>query len=421
MTTRLEFCKLRNPDGTVSNVSGVPINVTITPITADTYKARTATLRPPAPFAELTLGVSAKPAFLPANETVYKNDLGSNFVAEEGNSCLDDMTLTAGADNKAWKIVTFGVHLATTSRTGKFLVRWIGWETYTTGRGAGVSAFDDQLFDAGFYLERGTFSSGSDTFQLTIDLTASPIFIVPNQTCYFAQQYREPHVVGSPPAEDGEGQFTSTWNVFSNQGPQVGGSEDLFWFDDPQPDGVYDETEVDNFGTENPGAGNFFFEIAVASTNTQDLNPISFQWLRGQAVSGTLGSLWFDDQSYLVGRKFFVLNAAEAPIQLVTETFSPTQAITSLRIDVDAKVSTSGLGMKIELYNFTTNQYVQVYNAAASTSDLRGIGFAANPSQFVQSGTNTIRAKTSFYQIGIVLNNGWTASVDQVQWKVTTS
>jgi hypothetical protein len=408
--TRVEFCKVRNADGTYSYTKGAPVRVTIRPMEA-TLMSEAGKSKRWSPFKRFGGG----PVPASGDVTVYQNSTGANFVADSSPSCLDDLTLTTAANGKAWKTVNFALHLDTDSRTGKFLVRWRGYETFTSGLGPGVSAFSDEMFDFGFYLERSKFPAGQPDFTLEVDLTQNPLAIVPNQTCFLAQQFREPQL----PVEQGEGEFTSTWNIFSSDGPQVGQSEDLFYYDSPA-DGVYDETELDTFAPENPGVANFHFKVQVASSPTQSLNPFAYLWQTGTPVAGNLGSLWFDDQAYLVGRAAGDVDRNTPPAMLVTETFAPSPNITSLRIDVDAKANTPGLSMRIELFNFTTGQYVTVYQAATGTSDIRGIGFAATPPEFVQSGTGLLRTRTSFFRTGITLTYPWAVSVDQVQWIVTT-
>lgn len=355
------------------------------------------------------------------NQLVFSNNAGANWVAADGPSCLDDLVLTAAGNNKAWKIVTFGVCLVGQGRTGKFLVRWRGYDTYTPNLGQGVMAFSGEFFDAGFYLDRSQFlptGEENQTYEVGVDLTLSPIFIVPNQTCFLAQQFREPHP-GGPSQENGEGPFTNVWNTFTDNGPQIGQSEDLFWYDVP-PDGIYDETEPDNFGSEAPGAGTFKFEVEVGSGNTQTMSPFAFSWFRGQPLAGSLGNLWFDDQTYCVARAGVVLVPTEAPAQLIVETFSPTFNPAGLRFDAQAKVNTPGLAMRIDMFNFQTNQYVNVWTNSAGTADTTGVGFAANPPQFVQPGTGIMRSRVSFFRTGVTLIFPWAVSVDMVRWTLTT-
>ena len=428
------YFKVKNADGSWSEVRGGSI-----PITIRAIKATKPNQLPP-PLSE-KVGKRGGSSFSPGlgnwsqsrskrsgrfsggsgffgdnlNTTVYQNDLGAAFVGADSNSVLDDLVLISGSEGQAWKTVTMGVHLATTSRTGLFLVRWKGYDTFTTGLGIGVSAFSGLFFDFGFYLDRADFPAEDETFEVFLDLTLNPVFIVPNRVCYFAQQFREPQL----PEEHGEGAFTSTWNVFADAGPQVGTSEDLFFFDFP-PDGIYDETEADNFGGAGPGAGNFRLNIQISAGETYDLNPVSFNWFRGLFQSGTLVSLWFDDSSYNVARAFITLNNQESPAQIIVETFVPSTDITSLRFDVDAKANTVGLTQRIEMFNYVTDEWDVIDETPARTTDTRTIVFAANPADYVDPGTFKITTKISWYETGIIQLYPWTISVDQVHWTVTT-
>jgi hypothetical protein len=351
--------------------------------------------------------------------TVYSCDGGSYFIAADSPSVLDDLVLTVAGNGQAWKIITFGVNLTTGDRSSKFLVRYRGFETYVGGLGPGVMAFDDEFMDFGFYLNRNIFPAGDSTFLVTGDLTLNPIAIVPNQTCYLAQQFREPHP-GGPSQEDGEGPFTDVWNVFST-GPQVGTSEDLFWYDSPA-DGIYDETEPDNFGEEAPpGSGNFAFTVVVGSGTTTTVNPFQYQWVRGVYQSGSVGSLWFLDANYNIAKAGLVLFPNEPPAQIVVDSFAPTNAPTSIRLDVWAKVNTAGLSMKIEFWNFSTNQWAQVASSSVGTTDTFLVGFAQNPTLFVSPVDGSLKAKVSFYRTGLTLVWPWTVSVNQIRWTITDS
>ncbi|MCH7944881.1 MAG: hypothetical protein IIC73_02540 [Armatimonadetes bacterium] len=360
-------------------------------------------------------GFGAPSPFSSQGAVVYQNDGGTPFVGNDTPSVLDDLVLAAGSENKVWTFVKFGVHLSTASRTGLFLVRWQAWETFVAGRGPGVSAFDDLIpkFDFGFYLDRADFSAADDTFIVTADLRLEPLAAVPNRTCFFAQQFRQPQF-----PENGEGPFTDVWNVFADSGPQVGASQDLFYYDTLPPDGIYDELEADNFGPGFPGAGNFLLNVEVAG-QTLALNPASFQWIRGNLQSGNLGSLWFDDGSYNVARAGLTLFLGEPPAQLIVETFVSSTNVIGIRFDVVAKVNTPGLNQRVELWNFTTGTWDTLSDGPATTTDSTVLSFATVANDYVAGAPAVVRAKVSWYQTGLTLLWPWTVSVDRVHWVVT--
>ena len=429
--TELAFARVRMPDGTVQVIHGGKIPYRIERINAKSSEhGRSARGRAGGKDkarasraggkARGKGGLIGPQPLAPQNATVYQNYIGEfgQFGSIQLNSsALDDLVLANGSQGQAWKIVTFGVNLV--QRSDKFLVRWQGWDTYTAGLGPGESAFSGVLFDFGFYLDPVVHFQGqfNGSFVVGVDLTLEPLAIVPNLTCFFAQQFREPHVVGGE--EDGEGAFVQNVEVvFAANGPQIGSSENLFYYDNP-PDGIYDETEVDTFDDTFPGA-NFLLVIEIGSGQTLSLNSSSFQWIRGFHQSGNLGSLWFDDGIYNVARAGLTLFAGEPPAQLVVETFVPSATINSLRFDLTAKVNTPGLTQRVEAYNYAAGQWVVLKEVPATTTDSLVISVAANPSNYVDPVNFVIRMKVSWYQTGLTLVWPWTVSVDRVHWVITT-
>ncbi|HXH62126.1 MAG TPA: hypothetical protein VNI20_12305 [Fimbriimonadaceae bacterium] len=405
---------MKNADGSYSYSRGTKIPVTIVPVpksdVADSNRNSAKLRNLLHNGGSLFNGQSAAGTL-----TIFKNDIAPFIAGDTVDSALDDLNFATGGQGKAWKIVTFGINFADPIRTGKFLVRWIGYSTQTTGLGAGVSEFSGLLFDFGFYLDKSLFV-GADTWQVTVDLTLNPLAIVPGTLCYFAQQFRDPQT-----PELGQGPFTDVNNVFDdNNGPTIGASQDVFWFDNP-PDGIYDETEPDNFGVDHPNAGTIMLNIQVGTGNTTTLNPANFQWIRGVPMDGTLSSLWFQDTSYAIARAGLTLFSGEAPAQLVTQTFAPTTAITSLRIDVVSHDNTPNLNMRIDLFDFATGSYVNVYSGAGSTSDQTVTAFAPTPADFVDPATNTIQSKISWKTAGLILTWPWNVSVNMVRYTVTDS
>ncbi|MCH8978995.1 MAG: hypothetical protein IH945_07100 [Armatimonadetes bacterium] len=426
--TELAFARVRMPDGTIQVIHGGKIPYRIERINAKSFEhgrsvGSRASGKDKAQRSKAggKRGLIGPQPLAPQNATVYQNFiLAGQFGSVQFNSsALDDLVLVNGSQGQAWKIVTFGVNLV--QRSDKFLVRWQGWDTFTGGQGPGVSAFSGVLFDFGFYLDpvvdfQGTFNG---SFVVFVDLTFEPYAIVPNLTCFFAQQFREPHVVGNPPEEDGEGSFVPNVEmVYAANGPQIGSSEDLFYHDNP-PDGIYDETEIDTFGEDFPGA-NFLLAIEIGSGQTLSRTPFSFQWIRGFLQSGNLGSLWDDDGNYNVAKAGLTLFAGEPPAQLIVETFVPTATIDALRFDLVAKVNTPGLSQRIEAFNFSTSQWVVLNEVPATTTDSTVTSVTANPSDFVDPVNLIIRMKVSWYKTGFTLLWPWTVSVDQVHWIITT-
>ncbi|HZH97983.1 MAG TPA: hypothetical protein VEX38_03355, partial [Fimbriimonadaceae bacterium] len=149
--------------------------------------------------------------------TVYNANAGSGYGYSEDNpSSLDDITMSGGA-GAAWKHLTFGMAVEYTGQP--FIIRWIGYNNYTTGRGAGVSAFDGVINDFGV---RWPAESAPRQVIVTIDVSVAGM-VAPSNKLYLAQQFRFNQA-------NGEGPFIPVWTVFNASAPAtVGSSEDFFF------------------------------------------------------------------------------------------------------------------------------------------------------------------------------------------------
>jgi hypothetical protein len=143
----------------------------------------------------------------------------------------------------------------------------------------------------------------------------------------------------------------------------------------------------------------------------------SYTRLRGFYVSGALADTFASDNMYLVHNPGITLNPSEPPVWLEFIGTSPTQTPTFLNVKLEAKVNTLGLQQRIEMFNWTTNQY-ELVDARAASLNVDGIVSVnvAIASDFVQAGTRRVKARLGWKQTGLVFLFPWTVSVDQVVW-----
>jgi hypothetical protein len=147
--------------------------------------------------------------------------------------------------------------------------------------------------------------------------------------------------------------------------------------------------------------------------------PTAYQWLRGSAVSGGVGSLGADDGDYLVGRAGFTLFPGEPPAQLLLESVAPAGQALGLGFDLVAKANTAGLAQRVELFDFSSGQWAPVGTAGATTTDsLQSVAAPGPPGNYVQPGTGLVRARVLWYRTGLTLLWPWTVSVDQASFRV---
>jgi hypothetical protein len=154
-------------------------------------------------------------------------------------------------------------------------------------------------------------------------------------------------------------------------------------------------------------------------TKTVATVPSAYQWMRGSAVSGGLASLGADDGNYLVAKAGFTLSPSEPPAQLVVESVAPAGQALGLGFEVVAKANTPGLSQRVELFDFSTGQYVPMGTQGATMADsTQSVSVPSGPGNFVQPGTGLVRAKVVWYRSGLTLLWPWSVSVDHAQWKV---
>jgi hypothetical protein len=148
----------------------------------------------------------------------------------------------------------------------------------------------------------------------------------------------------------------------------------------------------------------------------QLVEPTSYQLNRGVLISGTLASiLSVDDASLKIGPGP-TLNAQEAPAQVVVIGVSPSPAPTQLRFHLQASVGTPNLSQTIEMWNYTTSQWVSAGTVAATRTESVQEVSIANPAQYVQTGTGQVQARLSWKQVGPTLLFLWPVSIDQAVW-----
>jgi hypothetical protein len=400
-TAEVVYGRYREADGTMRHVGGFTI-----PITFERIEAR------PAGTPRKNLGGHGLEQ--PQDTTVYMNDRGTNyFYTPQMASALDDLMIIPAGNNQKWRLLTLGVNTLQTS--GRVMLRLRTWRDYVGGLGGSVSAFYTELWDYGIGIETSQFP-GPGAYKFTLPLYTNSLIDmrVPNQQCFFAQQWRVYNIFG-------EGAFLSgvMSPIFSGDGPPtVGSSEDLFWYDWDPTDGVYTETEQDWYNGP-PNESNFLLAATIGQTGTQETwRPTAYSWLRGVHVAGNVGSLHFSDDNRLQGNRGVVANLAEAPVQLVVDGFASTSNLISMSFRVESQVTSTSLQQEIQLFNFNTGQYVSFDTRAATQTDQTvTVNVPSNPQHYVAS-DGTVRAKILYRKTGPTSIANWGCRVDMAVWDI---
>ena len=97
----------------------------------------------------------------------------------------------------------------------------------------------------------------------------------------------------------------------------------------------------------------------------------------------------------------------------------PSDSPSTLSVTLEASSNTGGLIQTIEMFNWTTGQYEEVDSRPGSLSDaVVTIDVSSDISDYVQTGTGAVMARTGWRADGLVAIVPWTICIDQVAWSV---
>jgi hypothetical protein len=251
------------------------------------------------------------------------------------------------------------------------------------------------------------------TFKLTFNVSGYGLISPVNQL-YFAQQFRVWDGTGNPDTP-----FRMDFdNVFSIGFPSPGQSQETFYFDG-EPDGIYDETELDVWpaGSE----ANLLLVVLASQSGTVDTRlPGSYTYEAGTAVSGGLTDLWDSDNLYLVGGPGVVLSNQQSPLRLVLTSTATSTSATQVAMEIEAKSTSSNVRQVVEFFNYTTNAWVQGDARQMSTTEATiQVVAPGTPTEYIQAGSRQIRTRLSYKQTGPILAFPWRISWDRAVWKIS--
>lgn len=152
--------------------------------------------------------------------------------------------------------------------------------------------------------------------------------------------------------------------------------------------------------------------------NWAQLPPSSMTLQPGREMGGTLASLAIADNDYLSLAPGVTFSTSQAPIQLVVEAASPTQAPQRIKFGVEAHAAAAGLRQKVEAYNFQTAAWETLGEATLPRGDQMAWIDSGQAARFVEQGTRTIRLRVSIRATAPVFAYPWTVKIDRIAWAV---
>lgn len=150
---------------------------------------------------------------------------------------------------------------------------------------------------------------------------------------------------------------------------------------------------------------------------TQTVNPSAFSKL-GDQLSGNLNSLFAIDANR-IQLKVSVASDTVPPIQLTVLGTSPIANPSKFEFKINTRTSIPGRTQRIFLFDYVNNRWELMFTGSGPTVDTtKVITVTTNVSNFIQSGTRSMRARVDmddFASEEIVL---WSFFIDQSVWTI---
>jgi glucose/arabinose dehydrogenase len=146
--------------------------------------------------------------------------------------------------------------------------------------------------------------------------------------------------------------------------------------------------------------------------------PSDVERIRGSIFSGNLTtSLQYPDDDRLQIRPGVVLVSSQAPVVLECAGTSPFPSPSGLDFVIEASASSAAIDLDIEVFNYSTGQFAHAGHVDLTTTDTKyTIAVPGTPGNFVEDGSNEMKARISMRAGGPVLLYPWTGRIDMVHW-----
>jgi hypothetical protein len=139
--------------------------------------------------------------------------------------------------------------------------------------------------------------------------------------------------------------------------------------------------------------------------------------LRGFLFDGTVENTFESDDEYLQYNPGFTINSSEPPVWLEFEGTLPDSVPQWLNVKLESHANTINIRQQIEMYNWLTETY-QLVDARQTSFNVDATAnvAVALPMEFVEAGTNRVKARLGWKSNGFVLLYPWRVSIDYVVW-----
>jgi hypothetical protein len=147
--------------------------------------------------------------------------------------------------------------------------------------------------------------------------------------------------------------------------------------------------------------------------------PASYSITYGSLEGGNVASLAQSDNNRLIIRNGPVPNAALSPITYEVVGTGPTGGLGSMLIRFENQVSTSNLGQRVDVWNYSNNTWVTVIdNAGSVNTDTVTTANVPSPNNYIQAGTRQMRMRVRIRPTAPLATNNWRTRTDQLIWEL---
>jgi hypothetical protein len=155
-------------------------------------------------------------------------------------------------------------------------------------------------------------------------------------------------------------------------------------------------------------------DLAYGVTGSWLMNPLAVTTLEGTFFGGNLASLGASDND----RYTVIMDEFSPNSNVEFQTTCPSNTASRIDYTTEIRATRTDLSQFIGLFNGTTWETVDASNS--SISDItRSVSILTNPQRFMLAG-NILRSRLiTIPQTDIDSGDGWTSSIDFVQWEVT--
>jgi len=177
--------------------------------------------------------------------------------------------------------------------------------------------------------------------------------------------------------------------------------------------GINSDGSIAGYAIDNVSGLGRILAVLWTPSKRQVVQPVDFTLTVGHHEWGGPFELGMSD-----GDWFEVLSlpsGSNSLVQFVVDGESPLPTVSGLKFDLVGLATASGVTQTVELFDWSSGEYVAVDSRQASTADATVEVTATNPNRFIQPGTRALKARISY----IGSSGSFYADTDATVWRET--